>query len=395
MSRIKIFLYGVVFLIFIGLIVIFYYKRNVIEVKVVEVKKGAIEKTITGVSSGTVEPLRRVRLQALLPLRIQEVNFKEGNRVKKGDVIIKLDDSEIKIKLDLQRAALTGAELRLNEVEERHRLASQNYERLKKLFAEGVIPDSVFDEAKSQFTTTGKGYEIAKNTVSEARLNIKLTGEELEKTNIRATFDGLISFLDATAGEIPPYTALEGTVVPQSTLSASTSETKPFCEIIDDSVLKVKAPFDEADAMKIKIGQHTRITSDTAPDKVFSGKVIYVSPVVSKTLEQNRTVDVEVDINKTDRGRLPVGASADVEIILEVEKDVVIVPTNAIIEREGRRFVYAVEGNVIRKRVIKTGTANWEFTQILDGLKEGDRVITSLDVEGIEEGRRVRIRNGE
>ncbi|MBI5198922.1 MAG: HlyD family efflux transporter periplasmic adaptor subunit, partial [Nitrospirae bacterium] len=354
-----------------------------------------IEKTITGVSSGTVDPLRRVRLQALLPLKIKEVNFKEGNRVKRGDVIVKLDDSEIKIKLDLQKAALTGAELRLHEVEERHRLASQNYERLKKLFTEGVIPDSVFDEAKSKFTTTGKEYEIAKNTVSEARLNIRLTEEELEKTNIRATFNGLISFLDATPGEFPPYASLAGTTIPQSTLSATTSETKPFCEIIDDSVLKLKVPFDEVDAMKIKVGQHTRVTSDTAPGKVFTGKVIYVSPVVSKTLEQNRTVDVEIDINKTDTARLPVGASVDAEIILEVKEDVMVVPTNAVIDREGIRFVYTVEGGVIRKRVIKTDISNWEFTQILDGLKEGDMVITSLDVEGIEEGRRVNIRDGE
>jgi membrane fusion protein (multidrug efflux system) len=70
-----------------------------------------VERTITGVSSGTVDPLKRVRLQALLPLKIREVYFKEGDRVKKGDIIIRLDDSEMKIRLDLQRAALKGAEL--------------------------------------------------------------------------------------------------------------------------------------------------------------------------------------------------------------------------------------------------------------------------------------------
>ncbi len=390
---VKRFLYIGFFLLMIGLIVFFYYRGNVIEIKVTPVKRGDIERTITGVSTGTVDPLRRVRLQALLPLRVQEVRFKEGERVKKGEVIVKLDDSEIKIKLDLQRAALTAAELRLHEIEERYRLATQNYERAKGLFAEGVIPDSRFDEAKSQYTTTGKEYEIAKNAVSEARLSIRLTEEEFEKTHIRAPFEGLIAFLDATPGEIPPYVSpevatLTGTAIP-------TSGTKPFLEVIDDSVLKIKAPFDEVDATRIRRGQPARITSDTVPDKVFTGKVTYVSPVVSKTQEQNRTVDVEIDMNRSGKETLSVGASADAEIILEVKKDALVVPTNTVIEREGKKFVYTVEGGRIRKRMIKSGISNWESTQILDGLKEGEQVIASLDIEGIEEGRRVRIRDEE
>src|SRR3990172_2686319 len=392
MSRIKRFLYAIILLLGIGLIVYLYFHKTPVEVRVIKVRRGMVERTITGVSSGTVDPLKRVRLQALLPLRIKEVHFKEGDRVKKGDVIIRLDDSEIRIKLDLQRAARRGAELRLHETKERYRFAAQNYERTKRLFEEGVVPDNLLDEVKTQYTTIGKGYEIAKNAIHEASLSVQLAEEELEKTHIRATFDGLISFLDATPGEMPPFTGLEGTTLtPQSTLSSS--ETKPFCEVIDDSVLKVKAPFDEVDAVKIRPGQYTKITSDTMPDQVFIGQVAYVSPVVSKTLEQNRTVDVEVAIAKTDKGRLPVGASVDAEIILETEKDVLIVPTNTVIEKEGKRFVYVVEGDLLKKRMITGGISNWEFMQILHGVKEGERVITSLDVEGIQEGLRVRIRD--
>ncbi|MBI5407306.1 MAG: efflux RND transporter periplasmic adaptor subunit [Nitrospirae bacterium] len=383
----------IIFLLGIGLIVYLYSHKTPVEVRVIKVRRGMVERTITGVSSGTVDPLKRVRLQALLPLKIREVHFKEGDRVKKGDVIIRLDDSEIRIKLDLQRAALRGAELRLRETEERYRFAAQNYERTKRLFEEGVVPDNLLDEVKTQYTTIGKGYEIAKNAIHEASLSVQLTEEEFKKTHIRAPFDGLISFLDATAGEMPPYTGLEGTTLPQSTVASS--ETKPFCEVIDDSVLKVKVPFDEVDAMKIKSGQSTKITSDTMPDQVFIGQVAYVSPVVSKTLEQNRTVDVEVDISKADKGRLPVGASVDAEIILETEKEALVVPTNTVLEKEGKRFVYVVEGDLLKKRTITSGISNWEFTQILNGLKEGERVITSLDVEGIEEGLRVRIRDEE
>lgn len=381
-------------LVIIGGIVYFYSKKNTISIKVTRVKKGPIEKTITGVSSGTVEPLRRVKLQALLPLRIKKVNFKEGDRVKEGDVIIKLDDAELNIKLELQKAALTTAELRLHELEEQLRLARQNYGRTQKLFEGGALSDARFDEVKGQITTAEQSFAIAKNAINEAKLGVRLTEEELEKTNIRAPFDGRLSFLDATPGELPSYIGSDSGVISSQNISAA-QELKPFCEVIDDSVLKVKVPFDEVDATKIKPGQDTRIISDTSPGSVFKGKVIFISPVVSKTLEQNRTVNVEVTINKADKGRLPVGASADAEIILHIEKDVTLVPTNTIIEKDEKKFVYTVEDNIIRKRFIKTGISSWESTQIIEGLKEGAQVITSLDSEGIQEGKKVKIGNGE
>ena len=389
MFKWKSLIYVAILIVVAGVIYFWNYRRNIIEVKVVEVKRGAIERTVTSVSSGTVEPMKRVRMQALLPLRIKEVNFKEGERVKANDVIVKLDDSEIKIKLELQEAALRTTELRLREIEERYRLSKLNYDRIKNLFEQGVVSEGAFDEVKGQFTTTEKEFEVAKNAINEAKLSSRLTGEELEKTNIRAPFNGLISFLDATPGEIPPYSSTELALL--SSQTTSSSENKPFLEIIDDSVLRVKAPFDEVDATKIRRGKDARITSDTVPDTIFKGKVVYISPVVSKTLEQNRTVDVEFDIENSGKEQIPVGASVDVEIILEVKEGMIIVPTNTVIERDGARFVYKVENNLIKKRPIKIGISNWEYTEILDGLKEGDRVVTSLDVQGLEDGKRIKI----
>lgn len=387
-------IYVIIMLAIIGAIVFYYSSKNIINIKITRVKKGNIEKTITGVSNGTVEPLRRVKLLALLPLRIKKVNFKEGDRVKEGDLIIKLDDTELNIKLELQKAGLTTAELRLHELEEQFKLAQQNFERTKKLFERGAIPDTRFDEIKGQYTTTEMAFAISTNAIIEAKLSVKLTEEELEKTNIRSPFKGLIAFLDATPGELPSYAGTEGAGISSQNIS-STQGVKPFCEVIDDSVLKIKVPFDEVDATKIKLGQETRIISDTAPGKVFKGRVIFISPVVSKTLEQNRTVEVEVGINNADKAHLPVGASVDAEIILHIEKGVTLLPTNSIIEKDDKKFVYTVENNILRRKFITAGITSWESTQILEGLKEGDPVVTSLDIENIEEGKKVKIENGE
>lgn len=392
-TRTKRLLYIGITVVIIALLAFLYYRRNIIEVHVFVVKRGAIERTITGVSSGSVEPLRRVKLQPLLALKVKEVNFREGDRVRKGDVIVKLDDAESLINLEIRKNALASAEFRLHETEERGRLAKQNFDRAKPLFDEGIMPDSTFDEIKSQLTVTGKEHEIAKNALNEARLGIRLAEEELEKTNIRAPFNGVISFLNATAGELPEYYLSSQTSMVSQANVATTIETEPFCELIDDSVLKVEVPFDETDVMVIKRGQKVIITSDASPDKVFNGSVMYVSPVVSKTAEQNRTVDVEINFSQLNQERLPVGASVDAEIILETKKDAVIVPTNAVIERDSVRFVYTIAGGRIKRKSVRTGISGWEYIEILEGVAEGDEVITSLDVAGLEEGKRVKVSN--
>src|SRR3972149_6112609 len=149
-TRTKRLLYSGIIILIIVAIFLLYYRRYIIEVQVFVVKKGPIERTITGVSSGTVEPLRRVKLQPLLPLKVKEVHFREGDRVRKGDVIVKLDDAESIIKLDLRKAALRSVEFRLHEIEERHRLARQDYERSKPLFEQGLMAGSRFDGIKRQ-----------------------------------------------------------------------------------------------------------------------------------------------------------------------------------------------------------------------------------------------------
>ncbi|HEY4619466.1 MAG TPA: efflux RND transporter periplasmic adaptor subunit, partial [Nitrospirota bacterium] len=112
-----------------------------------------------------------------------------------------------------------------------------------------------------------------------------------------------------------------------------------------------------------------------------------------KAAEQNRTVNVEMKFSQANEERLPVGASVDAEIILETKKDAVIAPTNAVIERDDVKFVYAIAEGRIKKKTVKTGISSWEYIEILDGIVEGERVITSLDVAGIGEGKRVNVSN--
>ncbi len=141
---------------------------------------------------------------------------------------------------------------------------------------------------------------------------------------------------------------------------------------------------DEVDAPKIRIGQPVRITLDALPGRSFPGKVKRVAPYVTAVEKQSRTVDIEATFDDpASAGRLLVGYSADVEVILEVRRDVLRVPTGALLE--GGRVLVIDDGRLAERR-LKTGLANWEHTEVVDGLAAGDRIVTSLERTGVKAG---------
>jgi HlyD family secretion protein len=190
-----------------------------------------------------------------------------------------------------------------------------------------------------------------------------------------APFDGIVAKI---VGEVGEY----------STPSPPGVSMPPAIDLIDDTCLYVKAPMDEVDAPKIRVGQTARITLDAFAKKPFPARVRRVAPYVTAVEKQARTVDVEVDFAAADAIRgLLVGYSADVEIVLDTRDQALRVPTAALLE--GNRVLLFKDGT-LEERKVRTGIANWEFTEVLDGLQPGDRIVTSLEKEGVKAGARVR-----
>jgi HlyD family secretion protein len=149
----------------------------------------------------------------------------------------------------------------------------------------------------------------------------------------------------------------------------------------------VRAPLDEVDAGKIRPGLPVRITMDAFVGKSFPGRVTRVGAYVSEAQQQNRTFDIDVAFEDARFARtlLP-GTSADVEVILEARDEAVRLPTSAIL-LGGR--VLVVRDGVLVAVPVRTGLANWEFTEILEGVQPGDRVVISLDRPEVRDGARV------
>jgi HlyD family secretion protein len=160
-------------------------------------------------------------------------------------------------------------------------------------------------------------------------------------------------------------------------------------EIIDPEAIYVSAPLDEVDVARVREGLPVRVTMDAFPDRSFPGRVARVAPYVLDIQEQNRTFEVEVELDDASFARTLVpGASADVEVILDSRDGVLRIPSYGLIE--GRRVLAERDGTA-RAVAVEVGLRNWEFAEIRSGLAAGDRVITTLDRVDVTDGARVRV----
>jgi len=235
---------------------------------------------------------------------------------------------------------------------------------------------------------------------------------------LRAPFAGVVADI---SGELGEYATPSPPGIP----------TLPAIDLIDDSCLYVSAPIDEVDAAVVKVGQPGKITLDAIKGKQFPGRVQRIAPYVIELEKQARTVEVEVAFTGLDKGRsgksskevkaesayplpnpppageganvslrdargdeenLLVGYSADIEIVHKVKENVLRIPTQHIMEGK-KVLVYKADGK-LEERVITTGLANWQYTEILSGLQEGEQIVASLDRAGLKAGLKVRPETG-
>jgi len=210
---------------------------------------------------------------------------------------------------------------------------------------------------------------------AEARLAgagaaVRLAEDELAHHIVRAPFDGVITRRFVETGE---------SVVPGQAV----------LEVLSLDRLYVSAPIDERDAARLETALPARVTLDSYPGREWNAVVTRISPIVETVKEQNRTLEVEVDMRSL--SNLPIarpGMTADVEIVLERHGDVLRIPTPAV--GEGGRVLVVERGRAV-SRLVEVGLHNWQWTEVRSGLDLGDRVITSLDRPGLRAGVEIRV----
>ena len=343
-------------------------------VELATIARGTVESTVVNTRAGTVKACRRAKLAPVAGGQIVKLWVKEGERVNAGQPLLELWNRDLAAQRELATRQLTTSEERRREACIMADNARRDAERTAQLAARGFVSPQSTEDARANARARQANCDALAADVKRAQAQIRVTQVGLERTTLTAPFAGIVAKI---TGEVGEFTTPSPPGIP----------TPPAVDLIDDSCLYVSAPMDEVDAPRLKPGQPARITLDALPGRVFSGHVRRIAPYVTEVEKQARTVDVEVDFDTPPHDALLVGYSADVEAIIDHRDNVLRVPTQAI-QQDGSVLVLGKD-DTLETRKLKTGLANWAFTEITSGLDAGDRVLLSFDNENVKAGVKV------
>ena len=345
-----------------------------LSVQLTRVERGLVEATVSNTRAGTVKACRRAKLAAPAGGQISRLLVKKGQRVKADQVLLELWDEDLQAQLQLAEQQLKTVTSRIDEVCTIAEQSSKAAERARQLRERGFISADSLERAEADAKAKQASCATARSEIAQSRSRVDVARAGLQRMILRAPFDGVVADI---SGELGEY----ATPSPPGIL------TLPAIDLIDDSCMFVSAPIDEVDAASIKVGQEGRITLDAIKGKTFAGKVKRIAPYVLELEKQARTVEVEVEfVDAPNDENLLVGYSADVEIVHSSRDNVLRIPTQTLLE--GNR-VFLYQAGVLEDRTVTTGLANWEHTEIISGLKDGDQIVLMLDQDGVKAGARV------
>ncbi len=337
------------------------------------VTRGTVEKTVANTRAGTVKACRRAKLSPSAGGQIAQLPVREGDTVKRGQLLLELWNKDLTAQLTLtrQEAASASATARARCIEAEQ--AQREAQRQNKLLARKLVSEEQVDQAVSSARSAEAACEAARATAAVSEARVGVTEATLEKTRLIAPFDGVVAEIN---GELNEYV----------TPSPIGIATPPAVDLIDNRCFYLTAPIDEVDVAEINMGQTARVTLDAFGERRFDGRVRRIADYVLDVEKQARTVDVEVEfVNPSDIQQLLAGYSADVEIILDVRQNTLRIPTESVIDGD-RVYVFLESDRTVEQREVETGTANWDHTEILGGLNEGELVVTSVEREGLADG---------
>jgi HlyD family secretion protein len=415
-------------------------QEDKIEVEITEVKMATIIEKVS--ASGKIQPEVEVKISADVSGEIIELSVKEGDSVRKGQLLFRIRPDNYQSFLDRARAGvntskanLAQAKATLAQSQARFIRTKLDYERNKKLLEQKVISEAEWETSKSNFEVSENELEAAKSNVESARYgienseaNLKDAAENLRKTKVYAPMGGIISRLNVEQGERVVGTAqMTGTEV---------------LRIANLRDMEVEVEVNENDIVRIQLGDSAEVDVDSYSylKKKFKGVVTAIANSAVETASAETVTEFKVDVKldpssyqellKKDPKNFPFrpGMTASLEVLTDCRTDVLAVPLSAVVSRslisdkgkndedpkkvkeemteaEKRRqevinqkvevvFVYSA-GKVEMKKV-RTGIADFEQIEIIDGLKSGDRIVTGPFIaitKNLENGDEIRLRS--
>jgi len=311
----------------------------VIPVIAAKVIRGDIASSIY--TTGTIFPRQESMISPKTSGIIKKLYADEGDKVEKGQRLVKLEQEMLRIVVKEAKASLKEARAQLKH-------SQSTLKRRKKLFEEGVVGSQNLDDITTE-------RDLAKARVQRTRATLERAEQDIKDSVITAPFDGFIVEKMMNEGEM-------ATTMPPSNI----------VHLVDTRRVKIECGITEGKRRFITMGKEVLIEMDAYPDEVFTGKITTVNPKVDLN---SRTFKIKIAIPNPGF-RLESGMFARIRIIERESKNALLIPQRVIINGEAVKKVFAVENGRAVKKPITTGIINHPLIEVTEGLKEGDIVVT-------------------
>lgn len=340
-------------------------------VKVTTAEKGNL--VIKLKAPGEAVTNKKIAMKAEVSGVVQKLNVEESQHVKQDDLLVQLDDREYRLNLeraDAERLSKLSAilvekrfgglgEIPASSDSEKIQKAKEEYDNASELFGKGLISRKNFEQASTDYELVliesgEKKEEIlaASKGLTQSEIEVKKARLDLEKTEIRAPFSGIITDIK---------------ISPREHLASG----RELFSLVDISHIQVYAKVLESEIGRLQVGREVEIKFSAYPKKVFKGRTKAISPIINP---EDKTCKVVIEVDNP-REEIKPGMHAEIEIPAEIYKDRLLIPQEAVLVRSGRKLAFVVEDGLAKWKYLEVGLENEDYAEIIDGVKEGEVVI--------------------
>jgi RND family efflux transporter MFP subunit len=332
------------------------------------VKSGTISRTLD--LSGTVTPKTKATVFSMVPGVIQKIEVEEGDLVKKGDKLARLEGWKMVLAYKQAKSVLSQANLGLLQMK-------TDYNRLKSLYEKDAIP-------KADFEKVDIGYKMAKARVDQAKSMVSMASATWSDTTIKAPISGTVIMKMVEQGDL--------------LTSSQAMKMSPLLIIAELDSVKIEVYVIEKNISLISTGLKARVTVD-AYDTTFIGTVTKIGEMMDPL---TRTLKITIKVNNKERiistpkgdkkfiHPLKIGMFARVFLVLERKSNRIIIPADSILTELKRSFVFVYKDGKTHKREVKKGILDGEDLEIAAGLKEGEKLVV-IGHRSVHDGQEVRL----
>jgi RND family efflux transporter MFP subunit len=373
--------YPVVFIIVVGLITAFYFKGKAIEVEAVNISQIYPSQTFTLLNaSGYVVAQRKAAVASKTTGRIISISVEEGNHVKKGDIIARLENEDVRALREQASANLDAAYANLQQADAEKHDAYVNFNRYNELLRSELVSRNEYDSAEARYKKAVAAVAEAEASVKANKAALNSAEVSIEYTLIRAPFDAVVLTKNADIGDI---------ITP---LGAAANAKAAVVTIADMSSLQVEADVSESNLKYVKLGQPCEIQLDAFQELRFRGEVHMIVPTADRS---KASVMIKVKFLDNDSRILPEMSArvAFLERTVTVEDQKLRTAINpaAIIIKGSKKTVFLIKEDRVVEATISTGEQLGDVVEVLSGIKSGDRVVLK-PLDKLKDGDRVKIK---